>query len=97
MGGIIMIVGIVIILIIAGIIISIIFNVSSVSNDDKGTRTLTMIVTMLLSFFLGMLVYSVTTPTIEDYVRGKVKVKVKQIYKNGEVVRCDTTYFKIKE
>lgn len=90
-----MIVGIVIILTIAGIIISIILNVSNISNDDKGTRISTMVVTILLSFFLGILVYGVTTPTIEDYVHGKVKVEVKQIYENGEVVGCDTTYYKL--
>lgn len=90
-----MVVGIVIILTIAGIIISIILNVSNISNDDKGTRTSTMVVTMLLSFLLGILVYGVTTPTIEEYVHGKVKVEVKQIYENGEVVGCDTNYYKL--
>lgn len=90
-----MVVGIVIILTIAGIIISIILNVSTLSNDDRGFRTATMVITMLLSFLLGILVYGVTTPTIEDYIHGKVKVEVKQIYENGEVVRCDTNYYKL--
>ena len=95
MGGIIMVIGIVIILIITGIILSIILNVSNISNDDKGFRTATMLVTMLLSFLLGILVYGVTTPTIEDYVHGKVRVEINQVYENGEVVRCDTTYYKL--
>lgn len=90
-----MVVGIVIILTIAGIIISIILNVSNISNDDKGTRTSTMVVTMLLSFLLGILVYGVTTPTIEEYVHGKVRVEVNQVYENSEVVRCDTNYYKL--
>lgn len=90
-----MVVGIVIILIITGIIISIILNVSNISNDDKGTRISTMVVTILLSFFLGVIAYAETTPTIEEYVHGKVRVEVNQVYENGEVVRCDTNYYKL--
>lgn len=90
-----MVVGIVIVLTIAGIIISIILNVSTLSNDDRGFRTATMVVTMLLSFLLGILVHGVTTPTIEEYVHGKVRVEINQVYENGEVVRCDTNYYKL--
>lgn len=87
-----MVVAILIILII-GIITSVILNVSDLSNDDKGMRTGTIIVVMILGFFLGVITYGATTPTIEDYIHGKVKLEVKQTVEDGVVVKCDTLYY----
>ena len=87
-----MIIAILIILII-GIITSVILNVSDLSNDDKGMRTATSIVILILGFFLGVTAYAETTPTIEDYIHGKVKLEVKQTVEDGVVVKCDTIYY----
>lgn len=81
------------IILIIGIIIVAIVNISSFSDNDKGTRSITIFLMFVLSFSLGMLVYAAITPTIEDYIHGKVRIEVKQIYENGEVVRCDTNYY----
>lgn len=48
-----------------------------------------------LNIFLGMLINTIITPTIEDYIHGKVRVEINQVYENGEVVRCDTNYYKL--
>ena len=82
-----------IILVITGMIILAILNISSLSDNDKGTRTYTMLVMLVLSFFLGMLVYSATTPTIQDYIHGKVKLEIRQTLEDNDVVKCDTTYY----
>lgn len=87
-----MIIAILIILII-GIITSVILNVSDLSNDDKGMRIATSIVILILGFFLGIIAYAETIPTIEDYIHGKVKLEVKQTVEDGVVVKCDTLYY----
>ena len=82
-----------IILVITGIIIIAIVNISSLSDNDKGTRTYTMFLMFILSFFLGILVYSATTPTIQDYIHGKVKLEIRQTLEDNDVVTCDTLYY----
>lgn len=83
----------ILIILIIGIIVSVILNVSDLSNDDKGMRTGTIIVVMILGFFLGVTAYGTATPTIEDYIHGKVKLEVKQTVEDGVVVKCDTLYY----
>ena len=82
-----------IILVITGMIILAILNISSLSDNDKGSRTITMFLMFVLSFFLGILVYSATTPTIQDYIHGKVKLEIRQTLEDNDVVKCDTTYY----
>ena len=82
-----------IILVITGIIIVAILNISNLSDDDKGLRTITMFLMFVLSFFLGILVYSATTPTIQDYIHGKVKLEIRQTLEDDNVVKCDTLYY----
>lgn len=82
-----------IILVITGIIIVAILNISNLSDDDKGTRSITMFLMFVLSFFLGILVYSATTPTIQDYIHGKVKLEIRQTLEDDNVVKCDTLYY----
>ena len=33
--------------------------------------------------------------TVQELIDKLLKVEVKQIYENGEVVRCDTNYYKL--
>lgn len=82
-----------IILVITGIIITAIVNISSLSDNDKGARSLTMFIMFALSFLLGTLVYAATTPAIQDYIHGKVKLEIKQTIEDGNVVKCDTLYY----
>lgn len=82
-----------IILVITGIIIVAILNISNLSDDDKGTRSITMFLMFVLSFFLGILVYAATTPTIQDYIHGKVKLEIRQTLEDDNVVKCDTLYY----
>ena len=76
------------------IIIAIIFNISKFG-EDRETRIFSAFTILLVSFFLGVVIHAITTPTIEDYLHGKVKIEVQQIYENGEFVRCDTSYYKL--
>lgn len=41
------------------------------SDDDRGFRTASAIVILILGFFLGVMAYGATTPTIEDYIHVK--------------------------
>lgn len=63
------------------------------SDDDRGFRTASSIVILILTFFLGVMAYGATTPTIEDYIHGKVKLEIKQTVEDGVVVKCDTIYY----
>ena len=90
-----MIEGIIILLISIVIIICFALNASKECNEDRGFRAGTCFFAIVASVILGVVIKDVTTPTIEDYVRGKVRVEINQVYENGEVVRCDTNYYKL--
>ena len=81
------------IILIIGIIIVAIVNISSFSDNDKGARSITIFLMFVLSFFLGMLVYAAITPTIQDYIHGKVKLEIRQTLEDDNVVKCDTLYY----
>lgn len=83
----------ILIILIIGIIISIICNICTMSDNDRAFRTATSIVILILGFFLGVTAYGTATPTIEDYVHGKVKLEIKQTVEDGVVVKCDTLYY----
>lgn len=85
----------VIMILIIFIIVCFIFNISKESNEERGFRVMTCFFAVALSIILGIIINAITTPTIEEYIHGKVRVEVKQIYENGEVVRCDTNYYKL--
>ena len=93
MGGIAMVA--VIMILITLIIICFVINVCKESNEERGYRVMTCFFAIIASIMLGAIISTVATPTIEDYIHGKVKIEVKQIYENGEVVRCDTSYYKL--
>ena len=87
---------------VAGIIICVIFiligliiNGSKQCNEDNEFRLSTFIASMIFSILLGILINKLTTPSIEDYIHGKVKIEIQQIYRNGEIVKCDTNYYKL--
>ena len=77
------------------IIICFIVNICKESNEERGYRVMTCFFAIVASILLGIIVYAEAAPTIQGYIHGKVKVEVKQIYENGEVVGCDTTYYKL--
>lgn len=83
----------VIMILIIFIVICFICNVCKEANEERGYRVMTCFFAIVASILLGMIINAVTTPTIEDYIHGKVRIEVKQIYENGEVVRCDTNYY----
>lgn len=85
----------VIIILITFIIICFVINVCKECNEDRGFRATTCFCAIAASILLGAIINAATTPTIEDYIHGKVRIEVKQIYENGEVVRCDTNYYKL--
>ena len=84
-----------IILCVALILLGLIQNISKQCNEDRKYRTTTFVFSMAFSILLGMLLNALFTPTIEDYIHGKVQIEIRQIYKNGEFVRCDTNYYKL--
>lgn len=77
------------------IIVCFALNVSKESNEDRGFRVGTFLFAMAISILLGILIKDITTPTIEEYIHGKVRVEINQVYENGEVVRCDSNYYKL--
>lgn len=83
----------VIMILIIFIVICFIINVCKESNEERGYRVMTCFFAITASILLGAIINAITTPTIEDYIHGKVRIEVKQIYENGEVVRCDTNYY----
>lgn len=85
----------VIMILIIFIIICFICNVCKEANEERGMRVMTCFFAIAASILLGMIINAVITPTIEDYIHGKVKVEIQQLYENGEVVRCDTNYYKL--
>ena len=93
MGGIVMIALIMILIIF--IVICFIINICKESNEERGYRVMTCFFAITASILLGMILNAITTPTIEEYIQGKVKIEIQQIYENGEVVRCDTNYYKL--
>lgn len=95
MGGIVMVNAIIILLISIVIIICFALNVSKECDEDRGFRAGTCFFVIVASVILGVVIKDITTPTIEDYIHGKVKVEINQVYENGEVVRCDTNYYKL--
>lgn len=46
----------------------------------------------LLGYLLGELGYRNFHPQIEDYVNGKVEMKIKEIRENNKIIEKDTTY-----
>lgn len=96
MGGIVMIEGIIILLMLSiVIIVCFALNVSKECNEDRGVRAGTCFFAIVASIILGVVIKDITTPTIEEYVHGKVRVEINQVYENGEVVICDTNYYKL--
>lgn len=85
----------VIIILIIFIITCFIINVCKESNEEKEYRTMTCFFAIIASILLGMIINATITPTIKEYIHGKVKMEVRQVYENGEVVRCDTNYYKL--
>lgn len=55
------------------------------TQEDRDIRISSALAILLLSIFLGMLINTIITPTIEDYIHGKVRVEINQVYENGEV------------
>lgn len=85
----------VVLLIIVIIITLFILNISKECNEDRGFRAGTCFFAVVASVMLGAVIEAETSPTIEDYIHGKVRVEINQIYENGEVVRCGTNYYKL--
>ena len=85
----------VIMILIIFIVTCFIFNISKECNEDRGFRVMTCFFAIATSIILGIIINTMTTPTIEDYIHGKVQTEIRQIYKNGEFVRCDTNYYKL--
>lgn len=94
MGGIVMIV--ILVLLMIGTIICFICNVSKIS-DDREFRVWTSLALIFCAVLLGVTINIITTPSIEDYIHGNVKMEIRQVHENGEIVRCDTSYHKLKE
>lgn len=48
------------------------------TQEDRDIRISSALAILLLSIFLGMLINTIITPTIEDYIHGKVRVEINQ-------------------
>lgn len=85
----------ILVLLAIGIIICFICNVSKTSDEDREFRVWTSLALLFFALLLGVIINAITTPSIEDYIHGNVKMEIRQIYENGKIVRCDTTYHKL--
>ena len=62
--------------------------------EDQSTRISCGIGLIFSSIFLGATITFATTPTIEDYVNGRVETEITTTVKDGEIIKCDTLYYK---
>lgn len=81
-------------ILIVAIIVCFILNIRKESNEDRGFRVITFLLAILASILLGVTIHGLTTPTIDDYINGRVETKVVTTVKDGEIIKCDTLYYK---
>ena len=84
-------------ILIVAIIACFLLNIRKDSNEDREFRLMTSFFAILFSILLGIIVHELTTPTIEDYVNGRVETKIVTTVKDGEVIKCDTLYYKLRK
>lgn len=82
-----------IILLIILMIVSVVYLWSKLG-EDKSIRIICGVGLIFSSMILGVIIVLATTPTIEDYVNGRVETRVVTTVKDGEVIKCDTLYYK---
>lgn len=85
---------VILVLLMIGTIICFICNVSKIS-DDREFRVWTSLALIFCACLLGTTIVALTTPSIEDYIHGNVKMEIRQTIKNGEVIKQDTVYRKL--
>lgn len=85
---------VILVLLMIGTIICFICNVSKIS-DDREFRVWTSLALIFCASLLGVTIVTITTPSIEDYIHGNVKMEIRQTIKNGEVIKQDTVYSKL--
>ena len=62
--------------------------------EDRSVRISCGIGLIFSSMFWGITIALATTPTIEDYVNGRVETEITTTIKDGEIIKCDTLYYK---
>lgn len=82
-----------IILLIICIIVPVVV-LSSKLGEDQSIRISCCIGLIFFSIILGGIIALVNTPTIDDYVNGRVETQVVTTVKDGEIIKCDTLYYK---
>lgn len=66
----------------------------SKDGEDTEIRIVNSIGILILAMLFGVIIALGYTPTIEDYINGRVETKVVTTIKDGEVIKCDTLYYK---
>ena len=82
-----------IILLITLIIVSVVYLCSKLG-EDRFIRVSCGIGLIISSLILGIIIALSNTPTIEDYVNGKVETEIVTTVKDGKIIKCDTLYYK---
>lgn len=62
--------------------------------ENIRVRVLVSIGLLILAMLFGIVVAFISTPTIEDYVNGRVETEVVTTVKDGVIIKCDTLYYK---
>ena len=62
--------------------------------EDISVRIVTSIGLLILAMIFGVIIAFVSTPSIEDYVNGRVAIEITTTVKDGEIIKCDTLYYK---
>ena len=62
--------------------------------EGRETRISASIGLLILAMLFGIIIALDSTPTIDDYVNGRVETEVVTTVKDGVIIKCDTLYYK---
>lgn len=62
--------------------------------EDISVRIVTSVGLIILAMLFGVVIAFISTPTIEDYVNGRVETEITTTIKDGKIIKCDTLYYK---
>lgn len=69
----------------------------SKDGEDTSVRVGTSIGLLILAMLFGVVIAFASTPSIDDYVNGRVETEITTTVKDGEIVKCDTLYYKLRK
>lgn len=62
--------------------------------EDIDMRRATSIGLLMLATLFRITITLISTPSVEDYVNGRVGTRIVTTVKDGGIIKCDTLYYK---